>query len=346
MTEKTSNSLSYSLIRYSEKSVDVLKDTILETADVLGISNNDADKLVKDVLDYYYYRKKTKLSSSMAHSIFQIIVHITQPFRIPAMTLRMDKFIEELSKFTDLKTVLDYGGGGGKDSIIFSKLGYKVSYADLLNDLTPYVEKRFFLRELDVRILDVRYMNDERYDIINCMDVIEHCYDVEYVTADIVSRLKTGGNLLCMPTFINTWDGDHVEKNCAYRVFYKIMLKKIGLELYQHRTNSLIDRIKMFAGKVELYHAIKKVSSSKFIEIERAELRIKLYKMSKRYSFILAMSCFCLYPAVIFFSLPLYISKKGVKLRKDIIAVFYSHIIDSLAVRRLSSHRLEELRKK
>src|ERR1700756_511098 len=36
---------------------------------------------------------------------------------------------------------------------------------------------------------------DRRCDIVNCFDVMQLVYDVEYVLADVIARIKEGGHL-------------------------------------------------------------------------------------------------------------------------------------------------------
>ena len=92
---------------------------------------------------------------------------------------------------------------------MFAKLAKAVTFADFPDLMTPMVKRRFQLRGLtNIEMRDVRRLDGRRYDIVNCMDVVEHVYDVEDITADLIARLRPGGHLLCWPCFVNHWNGD------------------------------------------------------------------------------------------------------------------------------------------
>jgi len=354
--ENITNYSANSLLNFKQNSNSNMEDIILEISEVLQMDYESAKILTTDVLNYYHFGN-TKYPQYLERVLFHLIVHITQPYRIPVMTSRMDSVLNELKLISGLKSVLDYGGGGGKDSIIYSKLGYEVTYADLLSDLTPMVKKRFEIRNLDIAIEDVTLLHPKRFDIINCMDVIEHVYDVEFVVADIVARLTTNGHLICYPCFVNSWDGDHIEKNCGYITYFPKMLSKIGLVSYKNPmavnsksakkiTEYVLDFGRwLYFGKLEIYHLVKIQESNMDIEDEREMYRKKLYQLSKKYSMLRVIYSLIIAPVVLLFSLFLVFTKKSRKIRTYILSMVFSNIIDNLAIWRLSKHRLKELKK-
>ena len=79
-----------------------------------------------------------------------------------------------------------------RSKVIFARLASSVTYADLPDLTRAYISKRFEIRNLrNIEMKDVRRLDpNRRYDIVNCMDVVEHVYDVEYILADLIARLK------------------------------------------------------------------------------------------------------------------------------------------------------------
>jgi len=65
----------------------------------------------------------------------EVALYVSHPMRKPHMLERMGSVFDELKSSQDLRTVLDCGGG--KDSILYARCGYDVTYCDLLSHLTP-----------------------------------------------------------------------------------------------------------------------------------------------------------------------------------------------------------------
>jgi SAM-dependent methyltransferase len=311
----------WELIQYKE--ADLLSDAEAEVAAALDIPIKDAAALVSQELESYHF-KRADYPSNIDQSTFMFIGMVTSSYRIERMTKRFDWIVQQLEGTGP--TVLDYGGGGGKDSIIFARLGKRVTYADLINTVTPFIRRRFELRNLDIEIVDVRELGERRYDIINCMDVIEHCYDVENVTADMLSRLTPGGHLFIWPAFFNSWDGDHVEKNCGYARYYFKMFSQIGFDIV--------------GSEDGVYHVVRRRPIALSVAKEREQIRQELYSLSAKWSLIEAMRAAAQLPVRVAvkyafrgrFRLPL----------SWALAEGLSPVIDNLAIWRLSNHRLLE----
>jgi len=162
-------------------------------------------------------------------------------------------------------------GGGGKDSILLSKFGFDVSYRDLLSDpLSTWVESRFIIRDLDIPILDVRDAHSGRYQLINCQDVIEHCYDVESVIADISSLLQDYGILMMAPTFTYEFNNDHLDKNNAYLSCFPDLCESGGLKL-----------IAKMNWNTEVYQRVPRAGEPQSISSEKKSIARRLYQKSQ-----------------------------------------------------------------
>ena len=304
--------VAHALTRYQVD--DALEDSFLELAAVLDFPLADVRTLVDRTLEWYHY-KRNDYPEGVDRALSDLVIHVTQPFRIPFMTERMNWVVRELASVPRATTLLDYGGGGGKDSILFARLGWQTTYADLFGLLTPYVKRRFEVRGLNVAMVDVRDLGERRFDAINCMDVIEHIYDVEHAVADIFAHLWDGGHLLVFPCFHNSWDGDHVEKNCGYRPYFRQMLDRIGLQFVSRLGEGPLG---------EVYHFVRRRPGMGSVSEERALVRSELYFLSEQFSLESALRAI---PAI------------GADLNEEAV----STVIDNLAIRRLSRHRLVEL---
>ncbi len=343
-------SAAYQLLRYDPAGAAMLDDMVREVADVLEVSASQAQQLVREVLDYYHYHTTRRVPSRLSREQFQLIVHVTQPLRIPEMTTRLDPLIVQLQTRQTYRTLLDYGGGGGKDSIIFARLGYQVTYADLLGGLTPLVRRRFALRQLEVRITDVLDLGEQRFDVINCLDVLEHIYDVEYALGDLMAHLRPGGSLLLFPNFVNSWDGDHIEKNCGYLPYFTRMLTKLGLQPvspaplpgWADRGRDFFRRTLPLAPcPVPMYHLLRARDISGTVAQEREAFARELYRWSQRLSTRLTLKSLGLLPlAALGYAVFLYpfpgLRPKG----RLVVSNLLNNITDNLAIGRLSRQRL------
>jgi SAM-dependent methyltransferase len=331
------NTGTFALLKY--KSDDPLKDACLELSELLGVSEEVASEWVRRVLTLYPARYPSEIDRTHC----EIIVHVTQSHRLPHMTNRMGGLLERLTGYPALRRVLDYGGGGGKDSILYSRSRYDVTYTDLLGPITDFVRMRFRLRGLSVAVVDVRDLDETRYDIVNCMDVIEHVYDVEDVLADILSHLRLGGHLLCYPAFFNTWNGDHVEKNCGYPPFFADMLEAVGMrpESVANVSRSVPGRwlrtLGLRVDPMPVLHFVRERPEDAPTR-ERQALRRELYTLSRDFSTRVACANLVFLPlAALLGSLPLGRLRARGAAKAD---YMLSMAIDNLAIRRLSRHRL------
>lgn len=307
------------------KEAEPLADNAAELSVLTGVSLDDAKATISSVLahgtetgdDYYAGLEKT---------VHFLIWRLTQPYRYPNMTTRLDLALELLRGDSAIRSVLDYGGGAGQDSIIYAKAGYDTSYADLYDlVLLPFVRKRFEIRQLPVSVLDVASLGNRRFDAISCLDVIEHVYDVEAVVADIASHLRPGGRLVCWPAFFNTWNGDHVEKNCAYNAFFTQMLESVGFRLiFEKRSAALMCFVRERPAGME-------------VRREVVALKREMYEFSKRASLRVALRGVAKLP----FALVRAAMAGGNRTERFArMEPAISRVIDSFAVWRLSTHRL------
>lgn len=338
-----------SLLWFDPNIDDETDDYAAEISAVLDVPIEEAHTLITTVLGTYH-EGDGSIPVGLPRHVVRAVIHITQPYRIPHMTDRMDQLIASLRADPPAKTVLDYGGGGGKDSIIFSKLGYDVTYTDLFDEMTPLTEARFKLRGLEIDMRDVVELGNRRFDAVNCLDVVEHVYDVEHVVADLIARLNPGGHLFCYPAFFNTWDGEHIEKNCGYAPYFEAMLQGVGMiPMGDSAGQSISYRLARLGGLnmhlMPVLHYKKPgklggvIQSAATVDEERTEVKHDLYELSKKHSIRRAGLSAGLLPLA---GLGAVVLSRTAKAEAGRLAMgtTYGHLADNLAIFRLSRHRL------
>lgn len=210
------------------------KDCIEEVAHVCECSPARAAELVEKLTAFDALVKKRTMSildyyagAGIPNELVYIIQTITQPMRAPgAGRLQANRavcqWLTSEKVPLDDRTLLDYGGGGGRDSILFSRLGLQVTLAELPSYLTtisegPMIRRRMEGRGLEVEFVPLGCIRPAAYHFANCIDVLEHCYDVEFALCSVTHQLKQDGILFVWGDFDNvTYNGDHIEKNRFY----------------------------------------------------------------------------------------------------------------------------------
>ncbi|MBV8483388.1 MAG: methyltransferase domain-containing protein [Verrucomicrobia bacterium] len=323
----------FNVIRYDPKSADALDDAISELAAILDCGAESAGQLVKRFLDFYHYGTGP-FPADVPDENVMLMIELTRPFRIPFMVAVMKPLLDRIGAIQG-KDVLDYGAGSGKDSILFAKLGASVTYAELPSHTRANTAKRFKIRGFhNIEMKDVRRLDpDRRYDVVDCIDVLQLVYDVEYVLADIVARLKEGGHLLCFACFENHWDGSHIEKNCGYQPYFTDMLLSIGLEpLGPVRRDGFWITRGLKPSGLQTYHLRRVRPIRGAIEEEREIIRRELYHFSFTHSSRAMRWCATALPFAKLF-------------RRDLATAIADNLFDNYAIRRLSKHQLETLPK-
>ncbi len=120
-------------------------------------------------------------------------------------------------------------GGIGTTLIEVADLpGIRSTYADLAGSTFDYAEWRFARRGLNISTADVTdpaVLDGGQYDVITCLDVIEHLPDPEAAVRRLVSLLRPGGLLVLTVTFYTNEQGPF-HLNCdkyTNESFYEIV---------------------------------------------------------------------------------------------------------------------------
>jgi SAM-dependent methyltransferase len=321
----------FQLIKYGPRAADAVEDSISELSAILDCDSDTANRLVRSFLDYYHYGKGER-PTEIDDDLNVLLMELTRPFRIPFTVEIMKHLINGIGVIQG-KDVLDYGAGSGKDTIMFSRLGASVTYADIPSNTRANTSKRFEIRKLrNIEMKDVRHLDpDRRYDVVNCFDVMQLVYDVEYVLADVIARLKEGGHLIFFACFENQWDGSHIEKNCGYLPYFTEILLTIGLEpVMPVRNDGFAITRGLKPGGHQTYHLKRNRPIRGSITEERETIRKELYGLSLRYSERTMRWCTAALPLAKLF-------------RRDLAAGIADNLFDNYAIKRLSKYRLAEL---
>ncbi len=134
---------------------------------------------------------------------------------------RMRSYIEKyMAQYEGTgKKVLCVGDGLGFDSFYFAQNGQKVTYYEVPGFSHRFASKLFSLGNADIEIVsDTNKIPAEYFDVVICLDVLEHINDVPGFLRQLVSYIRTGGILIVHAPFymIHPINPTHLKTNRKY----------------------------------------------------------------------------------------------------------------------------------
>lgn len=107
--------------------------------------------------------------------------------------------VDYIKKFVGLsnKRILDLGCGGGILSEALAKEGGIVTGLDLAHNSIEVAKLHLYESNLNInyQCVDVGDYSGDKFDVISCMEMLEHVPDPEYIIANCVKNLATDGYL-------------------------------------------------------------------------------------------------------------------------------------------------------
>ena len=122
------------------------------------------------------------------------LLHKMNPIRL--------RYIRENLDFLQGKKTIDIGCGGGILTIPMCRMGMEVTGLDSGKKNIDIAETKSKAAELDIRyyatnLEDISNLPEhkEKYDVVTCMEVLEHVNDYKLFLVHLCKLLKPGGNL-------------------------------------------------------------------------------------------------------------------------------------------------------
>jgi 2-polyprenyl-6-hydroxyphenyl methylase/3-demethylubiquinone-9 3-methyltransferase len=155
-------------------------------------------------IDQKELKKFAKISSTWWNENGEFgILHQINP-------IRLDYIINKVTSHYNIKTkeephffsnlhVLDVGCGGGLISTPLSKLGFKVTAIDALEDNIHTAKHHAQENNLNINYLKAtieELPENKLYDIITCLEVIEHVDNLPSFIHNIIKHLKPNGMII------------------------------------------------------------------------------------------------------------------------------------------------------
>ena len=179
------------------------------------ICNNKLKFLIKRKDEYsYYYCNNCKLITSLPKPTDDEIINYYKGFlynkpKDNAFTQKsklilkdVGKIVNDISEFKKINAelkLLDFGGGLGFYSYAFSKFNFDVTVSDIDEQSCDYAKAKFKNKFKIIRADPMEFNFKDKFDVIFCNQVIEHCKDIN-LFLDIMKKILKPDGLLIITT--------------------------------------------------------------------------------------------------------------------------------------------------
>ena len=184
------------LATYTSEPVDVVKAKLPAAGEALTEEWRSAERNNETAVDAFYQETE--------HFIYDL-THFNYANMYMGWRGSVYNLCQQVSEAMPAFEVLDYGGGIGTSLLELSDLpGIRMTYADLPGKTYDYANWRFQQRGLNVKSIalgDDDPLAGRMFDVIVCMEVIEHLVEPEDVVKYLIDHLKPGGLLILTVTF-------------------------------------------------------------------------------------------------------------------------------------------------
>jgi len=177
--------------------MDELEKSYLELAEYLDLS---VQQIMEIPITYnsanVYEFKDTKEGVENLYKDFSRVTPEFLKLLLWTSNTQRPKDILSFLKKTKDKKCLDFGSGVGTHSLILAENHNEVVSVDLEGPLQDFFKFRAKSRGLDINFFNIVPELKEYFDVLVCLDVLEHIYSPFDCFIELVYTLKIGGYLL------------------------------------------------------------------------------------------------------------------------------------------------------
>jgi SAM-dependent methyltransferase/glycosyltransferase involved in cell wall biosynthesis len=115
--------------------------------------------------------------------------------------------------------ILSFGDGLGIDAYYLAELGHDVTYFDVSQPCATFAKRIFDHGQLNVTMItDPRELSSNYFDVVLCLDVLEHVPDPPALVKWLTELLREGGELIAHAPFffIDSSVATHLRSNQCY----------------------------------------------------------------------------------------------------------------------------------
>jgi SAM-dependent methyltransferase len=134
--------------------------------------------------------------------------------------------------------ILSFGDGLGIDAYYLAELGHDVTYFDVSLSCATFAKRIFDRGQLNVAMItDSRELPSNYFDVVLCLDVLEHVPDPPDLVKWLTGLLREGGELIAHAPFffIDPCVATHLRSNRRYSGDLELLYSPHGLQPFAGR---------------------------------------------------------------------------------------------------------------
>lgn len=134
--------------------------------------------------------------------------------------------------------VVTIGDGSGFDSLYLAQCGHRVTYSETSSSARAFAERMFAEEGVCIRVSDdIDSEAVQSYDVVFCLDVLEHVPSPPALVETLVRLLRPGGALIVHAPFffIGPLNPTHLSANRTYSGDLRRLYRRNGLRLVEGR---------------------------------------------------------------------------------------------------------------
>lgn len=203
------------LATITNQSLDLVQKRLDEETNFPG-SNERGDFILRRITPHCWSHELSKFYSESDAFLYRLIVWNRNPIK-QNMRSWIGNYLRQMSH--PALEILCLGDGGGFDSISLAQAGYAVTYHDYPGFTETFARRIFADAGLKINLItDARAIPRKFYDVVICLDVLEHVPSPPEMVAAIADYLKPGGRAIIHAPFyaISPKYLTHLEANRKY----------------------------------------------------------------------------------------------------------------------------------
>lgn len=208
----------------------IVIDRLLSEHRAIGF-NVRQDALAASLVPYIWSDELTEFYRTTRSFIYETAVWNRSPLKC-GMRSWIGSFLRKHGLTSGLR-VLTYGDGLGFDSTFLASLGCRVTYFEPSEECSRFAADVFAANQVEIEhIADPKQLGRESFDVIVCLDVLEHVPAPPETVRQFSEWLKPEGYLITHSPFfyIEPYHPTHLKTNMKYSGCDR-MFRENGLKL-------------------------------------------------------------------------------------------------------------------
>jgi SAM-dependent methyltransferase len=194
----------------------------------LGISVGDAIE-ARGIAPYEWSERLAEFYTDSDAFLFETLVYNSTASK-DSLRRWIANFLQK--RHRGPQRILFYGDGLGFDAAHLARCGHRTSYFEIGKPCIEFARRVFDINDVNVDIYDrPEALPNEAFDIVVCLDVLEHVPDPRALVRELAGYLRPGGRLIVHAPFwyIHRDVKTHLRSNVRFSGDWRTLYQPAGL---------------------------------------------------------------------------------------------------------------------